>query len=94
MGEVNVLAPNAQNIFQLKLICYMSNRECLALNVLALIKNNKFNYLLFVNYFLLYSTHIHNALHGASAHLPAELRAKVRRLAVASLSTPGPQISR
>ena len=39
-------------------------------NVLALVKNNKFNYLLFVNYFLLYSTHIHNALHGASAHLP------------------------
>ena len=60
-------------------------------NVLALIKNNKFNYLLFVNYFLLYSTHIHNALHGASAHLPAELRAKVQRLAV-SLRTSGPTV--
>ena len=44
-------------------------------NVLALKKiTNLFIY--FVNYFLLYSTHIHNALHGASAHLPAELRAK------------------
>ena len=60
-------------------------------NVLALTKNNEFNFLLLIfcciphTYIVRYTV--------LQRTYPAELRAKVRRLAVASLSTPGPQIT-